>query len=321
MKIKKACVILKGKTGHYRIWDNNKSFGEKMKYYIFIFITIVLFSTIEVVTKVIGGGIDPIFLSFLRFFISGIIILSINYKQFRNLNIKDTFAIIGLGVSGVTVALGLYHVSLLHLDASKAAVIFSINPIFTSLFAFILYKEKIGLTKIMGIFGGFAGVYILNFGINPIEITSVKGPLLMFAAAFWFAFYIAASKKYVKRYGSFFTTGLAFIIGSLAYIPFIKNWHIENFGEKFIPLAYLVLIGTGVAYLCYFYGLKHVSLTAGTSVFYAKPVIASLLSVIVLGESLNIDFYTGLLIIMISLTLSLFGENILKNVIRINKNS
>lgn len=300
-----SCVILK-------IITLKRKFGEWMKYYAAIFITIVLFSTIEVVTKIIGSGIDPIFLSFLRFFLSGLIIFSINIKKIKELRVKDGFAIAGLGIIGVTIALGLFHLSIQYLEASKAAVIFSINPIFTSLFAFLLYKEKIDITKIVGIILGFAGVYILNFGLNTVEINGIKGPLMMLVSAFGFAFYIAGSKKYVKRYGSFFTTGFAFIAGSLVYIPFIRNWHIENLSDKIIPLTYLVLIGTGVAYLCYFYGLRHISLAAGTSVFYAKPVMASILAVVVLGEHLNANFYTGLVIIMISLTLSLFGEKLLR---------
>lgn len=43
--------------------------------------TIILFSTVEVATKLIAGKVDPIFLAFLRYFISGTIIMALGLKE------------------------------------------------------------------------------------------------------------------------------------------------------------------------------------------------------------------------------------------------
>lgn len=276
-----------------------------MKYYASILVTIILFSTIEVVSKILAGSVDTIFLSFLRFFFSGLIITLISFKDIRKIEKKDLPMMCWLGFAGVTLALGAFHISLNYIEASKAAVIFSINPVFTALFAGIIFGEKLNTQKITGIILGFAGVWILNFGFSTVKFNDLKGPGLMLFAAVFFAYYIVASKKYVAKYGAFATTGILFITGSLFYLPFIDSFRINNFQTNWLYIAYLSLLATGVAYLCYFYGLRHVSTATGASLFYLKPIIASFLSVLILKEQLSYNFYIGLLIIITALTVTL----------------
>ncbi|OQY10203.1 MAG: hypothetical protein B6I28_01535 [Fusobacteriia bacterium 4572_132] len=274
--------------------------------YIAILTTITLFSTIEVAIKFMGGNIDSLFLAFLRFFLSGIFILLLGIKDMKRLEIKDLFKMIGLGILGVSVSLGAFHISLHYLDASVGAVIFSMNPIFSALLASFILKEKLSEIKIIGIFLGFIGAYIISFGFSGINLKSIEGPILMLISSITFGSYIVLAKKQIQKYGIFLVNGIVFLSGSLLYLPFIKNYEISNFNYTIKIIIYLVFGATTLAYLLYFYGLKRVSIVGGTSMFYLKPILASFLAFTVLGEKLKINFYVGLVVIFMALTLTIY---------------
>ncbi len=283
-----------------------------MKYYVAILITIILFSTVEVATKTIAFNIDPIYLAFLRYIISGVIIFVIGIKDIkkRELKLKEFRGVILTGVIGITIAIGLFHTSLLYIEAAKGAVIFSLNPVFSAFFAYLLLNERLSKGTVVGMVIGFIGVYIVSFGFEVVRFSSIKGPLLMFLSAVFFGCYIVLSKKYVKIYGKFTATGIIFISGAVCYIPMIKSYKIEEFGKTFPIVLYLAIFATGVAYICYFYGLSHVSVAAGSSMFYLKPVMATILAIIYLKEELKIEFYIGVVVIFVGLGIATFYDKL-----------
>lgn len=277
-----------------------------MKSYLAIFTTIVLFSSIEVFSKMLTGNVDPFFIAFLRFFISGVILLIIDFKKIKKVQKYDWFYLFGLGILGITIALGSFHVAVTGLNASTAAVIFSMNPIFSSIFAVIFLKESFTRKKVFGIIIGFIGVYIVLFGVKPMILTNIKYIGLMLVASIGFGIYIAGSKPLVIKYGTFFTTGIIFIFGSIPYLFFIESYQILNIKISMIVLCYLSLITTGLAYTLYFYGLKRVPVIVGTSMFYLKPILATFFAITLLDEIPSINFYIGVLIILLGMLLTMW---------------
>jgi drug/metabolite transporter (DMT)-like permease len=279
-----------------------------VRHYLAIFVTIVLYSTVEVVTKLLGP-VPPHLLAFLRFFPAGVILLAIGAPGFRRLTRRDGLALACLGVVGVTATFSTYHTGLRleHLDASTAAVIFSVNPVFTALAAVFFLGERLTAGRVAGVCLGLAGVYLVGFGFGLPVFSTAMGPLLMFAAQVTFSVYIAAGKKYVARYGPFFVTGFTFVVGSLCFLPMVSNWSFPDSAGAVWGVVYLCAGATGLGYVLYFYGLSGVPVAAGSSVFYVKPVLASALAVAVLGEELSLSFYLGVLIIFGSLSLAIFS--------------
>ena len=110
-----------------------------------LFAGIVLFSTIEVASKLmqIGGGNTagqyPFWLAYFRFIITGLILIAPALRRLRargiNLSGRDLAALAGLGLLGVTLMSSLYHLAITYLPANIAALVFSCNPVFVVLFA------------------------------------------------------------------------------------------------------------------------------------------------------------------------------------------
>lgn len=76
----------------------------------------------------------------------------------------------GLGL--ISVSLGFYTIALL--PVAEATVILFLSPVFASLFAVLILKEKLRLSKIIAVFAGLAGVVIMTQpGGNSLPIFGV----------------------------------------------------------------------------------------------------------------------------------------------------
>ena len=54
--------------------------------------------------------------------------------------LKEIAGTIMTGIIGIPIAIGLFHPSLLYIEAAKGGVIFSLNPVFSALFAYFLLE-------------------------------------------------------------------------------------------------------------------------------------------------------------------------------------
>lgn len=273
-----------------------------MNAYIALFITLMLFSTIEVAVKLLGNVIDPILLAALRFFVAGIIMLpfcKINFKKFRKREIFGIFFCAIVGIAGCFTA---YHSGLPLMPASSAALIFCLNPIFAVIAARILVHEKFSKKIFIGLFLGIFGVYISTIGFSLPEFSDYSlGSLLLLISAISFGIYTAASKKLIAKYSSLSITAIVFTLGGIMMLPFVQNRTIPTDFRSLSIIAYLIFAATAVGYICFFYALKRVSVAAGSSLFFLKPIIAAFFSFIILRENLTPLFFAGMVICLLSL--------------------
>ncbi len=262
----------------------------------FIILTILLFSTIEVAVKLLNGAVDPILIAVIRFMIAGVLLALSSRASFKKIPLKDFIVIIVIGIIGIAGTFGPFHfaLDLSTIDAKDAALIFSLNPLFAGISASIILKERLSLRYLAGIILGFAGVYLVIFGWQSIVINEISGPLFLISSAITFGLYTTFSKKYVQRYGARTVTAITFVAGALTLSPFVKKWGVTFSAYTVIDLFYLTIFTTYIGYLSFFHGLKKVPVAVGSSLFYFKPIIASILAVVILKETLTSTFIIGM---------------------------
>jgi drug/metabolite transporter (DMT)-like permease len=283
------------------------------KPYLAILTTIILFSTIEVAIKLGGSDIDPYFLAVIRFVVAGSLMVLLKLKELRSISPSHYLLFFLVGSLGLAGTFGPFH-SILDPNsqnsilASEAALIFSTNPIFAALFASLILKEKLSIKKIFALLVGFAGVYLVIFGFNSPQFESSTGLLIALWSAFAFGGYTVFNKKLVVKYGALLSTGVVFIIGGISLLPFVHSFQLPQTVSSISLVIYLTFLITFVGYYLYFYGLKRVPIAVGASLFYLKPIIATFLALILLKESINLNFFAGMIVIFIALTISILPE-------------
>lgn len=274
-----------------------------------LFAGIVLFSTIEVASKLMqtGGGVAgqyPFWLAFFRFFITGIVLLVPALHQLRVrgkvLVRRDWVALSGLGLLGVTLMSSLYHLAITYLPANIAALVFSCNPVFVVLFAPLILPEKITVRKLAAVAVCLAGIGVLAW--DRADGISTTGLLLMLAAIMVFALYTVFFKKITPAYGALPVTAFVGLVGGACILPIslgFEGWPLAVYGMMdWAGIIYLALIGTALAYFLFIYGMGHIEAGVGSMAFFLKPFLAALFAWMVLGEALSAPEMIGGAIIL-----------------------
>jgi drug/metabolite transporter (DMT)-like permease len=184
------------------------------------------------------------------------------------------------------------------------------NPLFVSLFAFIIIKEKLTRYQLYSLALGFAGLVVIVIGEQDLSLGSFENlPLgITFAvlAGITFALYTVLTKRAVSMYGNRIANSASFLIGGavLTGLNLIigKSMLFEPIARNIILILYLGIIVTGVAYLLYFEGMKELSAARASVYFFLKPALASILAYIFLAEHLSLIQTIGIILVMLALS-------------------
>lgn len=284
------------------------------KGYVYIILSAVIFSTMEIVGKMIAIKINPYQLTFIRFLIGGLILLPFSIREIKTrkliLNIKDYMFFLFMGILCVAIGMTIFQAAVLYTKASTVAIVFSTNPMFTVPFAFLILKETITRRTIFSLFLSFIGILFI---LNPLGHTSdYKGILLAVLSAIIFSLYSVIGKLRITKYGSFLSNCFTFLFGDLVLliclllfkVPIISGIN----GTNIVQLIYLGVVVTGFGYVFYFLAMKETSAIAASTVFFIKPALAPLLALLILHESLSINTLAGIFLILIGSYVSIMAK-------------
>ncbi len=279
-------------------------------------VTILLFSTFEIVSKFLSPHMNPLQITFSRFLIGGIVLLPFTLYRMKRVRLvlsKTDFLYIGmLGFINIVVSMGLIQLGLVYTNASVCAVLFSVNPLFVVLFARPMLGERITVNKFIGLLLGLSGVIILFFDSLNRKTSTTFGLLLISGAALFFALYTVMGKKVInkRKIDSLVVTTFSFLIGSVFLVPvqfFFKSPLFPDVSAVIPQLLYMSIAITGIAYVLYFEGLSRLEAGAGSMLYFAKPAIASILAIIILKESPGINLFIGIVVIAAGILISQFA--------------
>lgn len=293
------------------------------KGYLYIAIATILFSSMEIMLKTISQSFNPIQLTFERFFIGGLILLPFAIKSLKSkdefVNKEDIKQFLFLGFMCVVVSMIFYQLAVNYTKASVVAVIFSCNPVFVMIFAYMFLKEEIYSHNILSLILEIMGIIII---INPLSIKlSSIGLTLTLLAAITFALYGVLGKKSTSKFGGEVVTCFSFILGSIemlililiGHIPSVSNlltsFRLDNFAnvplftgynmDNILSVIYIYVFVTGLGYASYFKSMEETSANTASLVFFFKPVLSPILAFIFIKEFIPVNMIVGILFIVV----------------------
>lgn len=276
----------------------------------------------EIALKLSSSSFNPIQLTFLRFCIGSIILIPLALKGLKKREYRlcaGDFAFFALsGFICVVVSMVLYQLAILHAPASVVAVLFSCNPVFVILFAFLMLREKIYKHTLVSLLFSAAGLIVI---MNPFNMpASAAGITLTLLAAVTFALYSVSGRGRSERYGGLALTCFSFIFGSVEMLILIlltKITAVASFlcaaglGEfagipllsgigpqNLVSLIYIGVCVTGLGYAFYFLAMEATNAATASLVFYIKPALAPILALIILHEPLTLNMVAGIFLMV-----------------------
>lgn len=244
----------------------------------------------------------------LRISIASICLLPFAFKSFKRIERKHWKYLILSGFLGNGIPAFLFTYAQTEISSAMSGMLNSLTPIFALIIGLLLFKNKINMLKILGVFMGLVGALglIISEGIN-IKTSNLSYSFLVVLATICYAFSVNIIKTYLKDVNSLAITSLAFLsIGPLTiiYLIFETTFFIDiKTTTTFLPLVYisiLAIIGTALSVILFNILIKKVSTLFATSVTYLIPAFAIMWGVID-GEALNYLHFISLFITLIGI--------------------
>ncbi|HEY8438154.1 MAG TPA: EamA family transporter [Candidatus Limnocylindrales bacterium] len=220
-----------------------------------------------------------------------------------------------MGAVNIAIPFSLITFAEQSVDSSLASVINSAVPLFVIVIAALFLKnESITVNRLAGLAVGFIGVALL-VGVDVTKLTTggATGELALIGATVSYAIGAVYAKRNVHglrpMIPALFQVFFGLLItGTLAFVterPLAVDW----VPDSILSVVWLGLLGSGLAYLCYFRILQHWGATRASLVAYLLPVVGIVLGAVVLNETIAITTLVGTALVIggIALVNSRYG--------------
>lgn len=292
-----------------------------MKYYVFLVLTVLFWSGNFIAGRYISNQIEPMELSFYRWFFVLVLLLPfivIKYKNILNIFKKEYFILIVLGALGVAGFNTFLYYGLQTTTATNALLINSSTPIFIIILSAVILKTSMNKIQVSGIVLSTIGViYLVIKGeINHIfELKFTEGDLWIILACIDWALYSVLLKYKPKEFDAFeFLSVTTFVGVIILTIIFYQQGYEFSFSfvdknEVFYSLIYMVIFPSILSF--YFWNISTVEVGANKAGQFAHlmPVFGAFLAYIFLDEVMHLYHIIGILLIGFGIYLSIFYKS------------
>lgn len=282
--------VLKYKNVITIITTNKKLLGNTL-----IFISAILMALVGVFVKHLSGQIPASYITFGRFFV-GFMYIYIG-RKFGKIDKTENnrknlliFAFFG------AIAATSFFLAISTDTLGRATLLNSLQPIFSAIFAMVLFKEK--TPKLVWLFTGisFIGVYLVTSpDFSNINIGMVYG-LIAGIVAGLAIMYMNIARQTESTSATFYyfcKIGMIFTFILCLKTPMLPP------ASAYLYLFIMGMIGT-LSQLLITYAYKYTTPTEGGIVFMSQIFFAMLLGYAIFGETLSFEGIIGAIMILLS---------------------
>lgn len=199
----------------------------------------------------------------------------------------DRLRIIGASFLGLFMPQMTFLMGIAEATAIDAAILGTLGPIFTMIFAFLFLREPITGKKAGGVALSLAGVLFLIFNsvhTGGASTTSPRGFALLLLNSITFSLYLGIYRPLISKYSVITFMKWSFLFSLLMSLPLSAKGLVTT-DYAAIPvqvrweIGYLILFATVFAYYLIPYGQKFIRPTLVSMYNYLSPVIATVVSI------------------------------------------
>jgi drug/metabolite transporter (DMT)-like permease len=233
-----------------------------------------------------------------------------SFRTPRPMDRADYWRFFWLGLFGVAGNQVLFLIGLSSTTVGHSSLIIATGPISILLLARAQRLELLTVNKLLGMLLSFSGVALLALekGIS-LQAGTLRGDLITFAGSFAFACYTVLGKRIAPKYDTISMNLYLYATGALIVLPWavwrawLLDWGAVSW-RGWAGLVYLALLGSVIAYVIYYWALRHLAASRLAAFTYIQPVLATLLGVIALGEEMTHNLVAGGALVLVGVYLA-----------------
>ena len=256
---------------------------------------------------------------FYRVFLSSIVMLLINFifrrktvKEnallFSKLKLNDKKRIIFLTLGGSFLLIINWFIFIFvvnHVNVKAASLAYLICPILTTVFAFVILKEKLSKPQWIAVFISIFSCFLLSLN----HFQDIFYSLIVAAS---YALYLVSQRKN-SEIDKFITLTIQLVFTALVILPFYPSFSgvIPTTPTFYIYLGVIVIVFTIVPLFLNLYALKGINSSTVGIMMYINPIINFLIAVFYYNEEVTTIQLISYFLILISIMV--FNEKLLFN--------
>lgn len=298
--------------------------GKNFKAYIAVMFAMAFFAFSYVWFKVANTSYPPVTIIFFRLLISVslltlYLVLSRRFQKIRKGDLKYFFfiAMCEPFLYFIFEGYGLTYVS-----STVASVVIATIPVFTTLGALIIFHERLSRMNYFGIVLSLFGIMVFMLAGASNLSFNIKGVILMLMAVFCATGYSLILRKLIDNYRPVYIVNVQNIIGVLLFLPvflIVDGKSIQDLAwdrQAGVAVIQLAVFASCGAFILFGYAIKSIGITRANLFSNLIPILTALFAYFTIGESITIEKYIGIFIMMTGLYLSQinkFGRSRLKS--------
>jgi drug/metabolite transporter (DMT)-like permease len=197
-----------------------------------------------------------------------------------------------------------FMLGLQHVQASRASLVVTINPVLTLLLAAWLMREPLNKMIVLGMLLAAAGaLYVITKGM-PLQILDGslgRGEVLLLGCVVSWVSYTLISRSLLQDIDAVTTTAMTATLGCVMLLLASLTWDSglaiaaaqDMPAKAWVALLFLSIGATSLGYAWYFDGMKVLGAGAAAGYMPLVPVFGVLFSALVLNETLDWSILVG----------------------------
>ena len=204
------------------------------------------------------------------------------------------------------------------LGGVKAGHAGTLDPIAGGLLGSLFRGEKLGRYWILATMLAISGCTLVSFTGGTVTV-DLAGILLAIGAGIFYAAFTLVLKGLLQDNAAVSVVAVVFCLGALLLSPLLLttdiNWLLQ---PRAIGITlHLGVLATAVPYLLFAWGLRTIQVSTATTLSLAEPMTAATLGIVILGEQMNLQAGSGIVLIFIGLAVLIWsGRDISRGAIK-----
>ena len=262
--------------------------------------------------KVANKTFHPITIVFIRLFFSVILMTTflVLTKSYMKIKKRDRKLFLMLALFEPFFYFLGESFGLTYVSATVCSVLISTIPVFATLGAWLIFKERLKAINYAGIITSFLGVLVFIMNNDGSISFSLKGLSLLLLAVLSAVGYNLTLSRLVGTYSPVYIVNVQNLIGAILFLPLFLIFDLKHFMSTpftfnmFKPIIELSIFASCGAFILFAYSVSHMGITKANVFSNCIPVFTALFSFILLGDKLTAQNILGMTIVIVGLFMS-----------------
>jgi drug/metabolite transporter (DMT)-like permease len=199
---------------------------------------------------------------------------------------------------------------LTYVSATVCSVLISTIPVFATIGAWLIFKERLKKINYAGIILSFIGVLVFILNSDGSLTFNIRGLGLLVLAVFSAVGYNLTLSRLVGHYSPVYIVSVQNVIGAILFLPLFIILDFSHFintpfnFHMFRPILQLAVFASCGAFILFAYSVKKMGITKANVFSNCIPVLTAVFSFMILGEKLTVQNIAGMAIVLTGLFMS-----------------